>query len=279
MLKIRIADVSIAIEDYLRLPREIPPAYRPFMGEGKRDIRLGVHQGIPDPLIGEKVFDCPPIWTLFRQEGTFFIRIFDRFSDLRRTLVLSEEIKETDLYFSQGTCAFHDPFYGPAMELLMLNYLARGRGGVLHALGIARNGKGILFVGESGTGKSTLARLWDHEEGITVLSDDRVIIRKHGDHFWIYGTPWHGEARFASPGKARLEKLFFLKHGEKNRIREIKGIDQVSRLIACAFPPYWYPPGMDFSLDILNNLAAQVPCQELNFTPDKDAIRFVERII
>jgi hypothetical protein len=279
VLKIRIAEVTISIEGNLQGHWEIFPAYRPFMGQGKPDIRLRLHQGIPEPLGGEKVFDCPPIWTLYRQDGASIVKIFDRLSGLQRTLVLSEDLNKTDLYFSRGSGPFNDPFYGPTMELLMMNYLARGRGGILHASGIARNGKGVLFVGESGAGKSTLAGLWNHEEGVSVLSDDRIIIRKHGDQFWIYGTPWHGEAKFASPGKARLEKIFFLRHGQENRIKEIKGIDQVARLLACAFPTHWDPRGMAFSLEIFTDLAARVPCQELHFRPDKSAIRFVERII
>ena len=275
-LKIRIGDVSISIEgDVQKSPWEIAPAYRPFIGPGKTDISLRLHQGLPDTLVGEKVFDCPPIWSLYRQDETSFIRIFDGLSGLERTLVLPPHLESADLYFADKSGPFLDPFYGPTMELLMVNYLAKGRGVIIHSCGIVREGRGILFVGESGAGKSTLARMWNQENGFDVLSDDRTVVRKKGHQFWMYGTPWHGDAKFGSPRGVRLERIFFLRHGQKNSIKEIKGIDPVSQLLTCSFPPYWDPQGMAFTLEIFTDLAADIPCQSLSFRPERSAIDHV----
>jgi hypothetical protein len=275
-LKIRIGDVSISIQGDAQISDwEIAPAYRPFIGPGKTDISLRLHQGVPDTLVGEKVFDCPPIWTLYRQDETSFIRIFDGLSGLERTLVLPPHLESADLYFAGKSGHFNDPFYGPTMELLMVNYLAQGRGVIIHSCAIASKGRGILFVGESTAGKSTLARMWDQENGFDVLSDDRTVVRKKGHQFWMYGTPWHGEAKFGSPRGVRLERIFFLRHGQKNSIKEIKGIDPVSQLLTCSFPPYWDPQGMAFTLEIFTDLAADIPCQSLSFRPERSAIDHV----
>jgi hypothetical protein len=275
-LKITIGDVSISIEgDAQTSDWEITPAYLPFIAPGETDISLRLHQGLLHTLVGERVFDCPPIWSLYRQDGTSVIKIFDKLSGLERTLVLSSHLEKTDLYFSDKSGPFLDPFYGPTMELLMVNYLAQGRGAIIHSCGIVRNGGGTLFVGESGAGKSTLARMWDQESGVDVLSDDRTIVRKRGHQFWMYGTPWHGEAKFGSPRGVRLERIFFLRHGQKNSINEIKGIDPVSQLLTCSFPSYWDPQGMAFTLEIFSDLTAQVPCQELAFKPERSAIDHV----
>jgi hypothetical protein len=279
-LKIRIGEVCISIEGDAQMSDwEIAPAYRPFIWPGEADIKLRLHRGLPDTPGGEKVFDCPPIWTLYRQNGASIIRIFDRLSGLERILVLPRHLEKTDLYFADKSGPFLDPFYGPTMELLMVNYLARGRGVIIHSCGIARNGRGILFVGESGAGKSTLARMWDQEKnGFDVLSDDRTIVRKKGHHFWMYGTPWHGDAKFGSPRGVRLERIFFLRHGQKNSINELKGIDPVSQLLTCSFPPYWDPQGMAFTLEVFTDLSAQVPCQQLTFKPERSTLDLVERI-
>ena len=161
------------------------------------------------------------------------------------------------------------------MELLMVNYLAQGRGVIIHSCGIASKGRGILFVGESMAGKSTLAKMWDQENGFDVLSDDRTIVRKRGHQFWMYGTPWHGDAKFGSPRGVRLERIFFLRHGQKNSIKEIKGIDPVSQLLTCSFPPYWDPRGMAFTLEIFTDLTDDIPCQSLSFRPERSAIDHV----
>jgi hypothetical protein len=251
------------------------PAYGPFIGPGKTDISLRLHKGLPGTLVGEKAFDCPPIWSLYRENGTSVVKIYHEFSGLERTLILPCALEKADLYFADKSGRFIDPFYGPTMELLMVNYLAQGRGAIIHSCGIARNGRGILFVGESGAGKSTLAKMWDQEDGVDVLSDDRIIVRKNGHQFWMYGTPWHGDARLASPRRVRLEKVFFLRHGQENSIKEIKGIDPVSQLLTSSFPPYWDPQSMAFTLEVFTDLTAQVPCQELAFKPEKSAIDYI----
>lgn len=47
-----------------------------------------------------------------------------------------------------------------------------------HASVIAFEGRGVLFLGESGTGKSTHTRLWrEHIPGATLLNDDSPIVR------------------------------------------------------------------------------------------------------
>jgi hypothetical protein len=282
-LQISIGDVSIAIEG--EVPQntwETARAYGPFVGAGKTDITLRLHQGLPDSVVGEKVFDCPPIWTLYRQNGTSIIKIFHKLSGLERTLVLPDNFEKADLYFAgkSGWAGksgrFDDPFYGPTMELLMVNYLAtKGMGVIVHSCGIAMNGTGMLFVGESGAGKSTLAMMWNEEDGVEVLSDDRTIVRKKGQEFWMCGTPWHGEAKFGSPRGVRLERIFFLRHGRKNSIKEVKGTDPVSQLLTCSFPPYWDPQGMAFTMELFTDLTARVPCQELTFKPERSAIEHV----
>ena len=278
-LKITIAEVTISIEgDVQRGDEEIVPAYGPFIGPGKTDVRLRLHQGLPDTRIGEKAFDCPPIWSLYRENGTSVIKIYQELSGQERTLVLPRRLETADLYFVNKSGQFNNPFYGPTMELLMVNYLAQGRGVIIHSCGIARNGRGILFVGESGAGKSTLAKMWHQESGVDVLSDDRIIVRKKRHQFWMYGTPWHGDARLASPRGVRLERIFFIRHGQNNSIKEIKGIDPVSQLLTSSFPPYWDPQGMAFTLEVFTDLTARVPCQELAFRPEKSAIDLVERM-
>ena len=275
-LHIKIADLSISIEGDIPVGEwEIPTAYEPFIRTGKTDIQLRLHRKGLNGKLGKKTFDCPPIWALYRQNGTSIIKIQHELPDLVRTLVLQPPIEKADLYFTEKSPRFMDPFFGPTLELLMVHTLAEGKGAIIHACGISLDGKGILFVGESGAGKSTLAKMWDQETGVDVLSDDRNIVRKKGDQFWTYGTPWHGEAKFASAESVMLERIFFLRHGKENAINKIKGSHPVSLFLTTSFPPYWDSNGMVYTLEMLADLTAQVPCQELTFKPDRSIIDFV----
>ena len=178
-IKIRIGDITTAIEwKSGRSDLDPPPAYQPFIFDSRADIHLKLHLGASPMELGQKFFDSPPIWRLYRNGASSNIFIFEQYPDLRRLLVLPHRFKGAELYFAATGGQFNDPFFGPTMELLMINYLARGYGVILHACGIDYCGKGILFCGESGAGKSTLANLWNQEAGVAVLSDDRTLVRQ-----------------------------------------------------------------------------------------------------
>jgi hypothetical protein len=275
-LTIRIGGVAISVEG--EVSGEITPAYLPFIGSGKTDISLRLHRGIPDIEVGEKVFESPPIWTLYRENGNTVIRLFPEMGDLQRILLLPHHLEDADLHFAGNCTRFMEPFFGPILELLLMHYLAQARGVILHACGIVVEDRGILFLGESGAGKSTLARMWGQENGVNILSDDRVIVREKGHEFRAYGTPWHGEASFGSPGEAKLERIFFLSHGNENSFKEMKKLDVLSHLLTCSFPPLWDSQGMELTLELFNQLATQVPCQELSFRPEKSVLALVKRI-
>jgi hypothetical protein len=191
-------------------------------------------------------------------------------------LVHPVQFKRADLYFTEPGGQFVDPFFGPTMELLMINYLAQGYGVIIHACGIELNSTGLLFTGESGAGKSTLANLWNRENGITVLSDDRTLVRYVDGEFRMYGTPWHGETKFGSPRGVKLEKIFFLRHSQKNAIQPLSRIESVLQMLQCSFPPYWDAAGMEFTLALFEKLSNQIDCCALSFWPDESAIEFIK---
>ena len=184
---LKIGNVAISTEG--EVSGQIAPAYLPFTGRGKADISLRLHHGIPDIIVGKKVFESPPIWTLYRENGTSVIRLFPEMGDLQRILLLPPPLKYADLYFADDCIRFIDPYVGPTLERLLTHYRAQERGVILHGCGIVIEDKGIIFLGESGAGKSTLARMWDQESGVDILSDDRVIVRQEETEFKVYGTP------------------------------------------------------------------------------------------
>jgi hypothetical protein len=271
--RISIGKITLSLTSDVKENLNIDPTYLPFTCSDKPDINLRLHHGIFESPDGTKVFECPPIWRLIRKGNMSILEIFPDIPSLRRALVFESPLKVADLYL-MGKVA--EPFYGPTIELLMVNYLAQGYGIILHSCSVARGDQGTLFVGESGAGKSTMSRIWAQERGVEVLSDDRTIVRKKGDRFRMYGTPWHGEGKFGAPGSAQVEKIFFLSHGEKNSIKEMRSIDAVSRLLACSFPPHWNPAGMAFTLGFISQLTAQVTCRELRFKADRSVIDFLK---
>jgi hypothetical protein len=135
------------------------------------------------------------------------------------------------------------------------------------------------LAGESGAGKSTLANLWDRTDGADVLSDDRTLVRQIDGELRMFGTPWHGEAKFGSARGTKLEKIFFLQHGQNNATQRLTVSETVRKLLQCSFPPYWDAAGMQYTMMFFEELARRVPGHELAFEPDFKVIDFVKQCI
>ena len=233
---------------------------------------------------GEQVFDSGAVWKLYRQRDAFLFRFV---SPSLGSVPYREAQFDAD--FTAGDVRLHRPYFEgrgpveplefPLGELLFINHLHAHRSGVeIHGCGVCnRSGAGFLFAGQSGAGKTTIARLWANEPGVTVLSDDRVVLRVDRGEVWMYGTPWHGDALLASPARVRLTGVFFLRRHPGLVLRPVDRPQAAARLFACSFPPFYSASGLDFTLESMDGVTAAVPCQELGFVPDQTVVEFVRQ--
>jgi hypothetical protein len=231
---------------------------------------------------GEEIFDSGGAWRLSSRGNEYLIRCCaPRFG------TIPYQIARFSRDFTRGEVFLHRPFFNPGApinplqypldEVIMLHLLARGRGVEMHACGVVdAAGGGYLFSGHSGAGKTTMARLWSHEPGITILSDDRIILRLLDGQYWMYGTPWHGEAEFAEPRRASLHQIFFLRHGTANALIRKSGAEAAAMLFTRTFPTFHDRDGIDFTLEFYQGLTERVPCSELSVVPDRNIIQFLQ---
>jgi hypothetical protein len=176
-----------------------------------------------------------------------------------------------------------EPLEYPLDELLVMHRLTQEHAIELHACGIVRSdGVGNLFVGHSGAGKSTTTRLWTEREAVQVLSDDRIILRPEnelprrkgngGAGIRMYGTPWHGEAMYASPQSAGLGAIFILEHGLGNTLTELASSEAIAELFARSFVPFHRREYIEAALQFLQKVVAAVPCYRFAFEPNEAAV-------
>jgi hypothetical protein len=123
-----------------------------------------------------------------------------------------------------------------------------------------------------------MARLWETDPHARILSDDRVIVRHIEGRYWMYGTPWHGEAPLAAAVRAPLTHVFLLRHSRVNQASPVSKVDATTQLFACCFPPFHSSSGVAFVLDMLGAVSSALPCAELGFAPDADVKQFVRRL-
>jgi hypothetical protein len=256
------------------------PIDHPFVPDLRSDVTLHILDHAPPPIpTKENAFDSGQTWALIQSGGNLVLQNSSLNSKITPTrfLFLSPDLKSGDLYVSGDTPADIDPLGYPLNQVLWIILLSHGRGLLFHACGIDDQGTGYLFLGNSEDGKSTTARLWfDH--GVTVLNDDRIIVRENKGKLWMYGTPWHGDFKEHSSHGLPIHKLFFLRHGRKNSSRLKRGVEGVSMLLARSFPPFWDKEGMAFTIEFCQRLVGEILCYELTFAPDAGMIDFVRSV-
>jgi hypothetical protein len=152
----------------------------------------------------------------------------------------------------------------PLEQLLVIPALARRNGFLMHAAGAAVDGKAFVFAGHSGDGKTTLSRMLA-EEGLELLSDERIAIRKMNGGFMAYGTPWSGEGRVVSAAEYPLGGVLVLRKGREHRFREESGSVLAAELLSRSIVPYYFPEETQRIVALLPELASKVTLGELDF--------------
>ena len=224
---------------------------------------------------GPAVFDSGGVWQSYEREGSRRVRFVSAAAG-----PVPYKVASLDLARRSGEVWLHRPCYPaegpidvlehPLDELLYNQLLADRSGLLLHACGV---GDGDVFIAHSGGGKSTLAQLFDrHAPHVRVLSDERIAVRRHGDRWTMYGTPWSGEAGFAANGEAPLRRLVFLEHGPADRLESLSGAALAARLFACSFPPFDDPARAAATLALAAELAVSVPAFRFTFAPRAAAL-------
>lgn len=281
---LKVADLTVEVlYDESRLRLGVKGKKENFVvHDGVPDVKLRADWGEPsESVTGVKLFDAGPVWQLYRDNGTYLFRLHSLAygSQPFMTARFNGNFSEGEIFlqpdFFESDRAV-DPLSSPLDELLFGALLSRGRGAEVHACGlIDSKGRGRLFVGKSGSGKTTMSRLWQNVPGITILSDDRVILRRLGGKIWMYGTPWHGEGAMASPNRAPLEGIYLLERGQLNELMPRKQAEAALRLSSCSFPAFYSREGMEFTLGFAGEVAGEIPCYELRFVPDTKVVEFI----
>lgn len=171
-------------------------------------------------------------------------------------------------------------FPGLLDKFILTMLLNRLEGCLVHGASLADGPRGLLLVGDSGTGKSTSSRLWQSYGGTQVrcLSDESSLVRKINGQFWVFGTPWPSLARVADPAGVALDRLYFLRHAPFNQAHALDSRTALLKLLQQGRFSFWDSQGVGAALDILVELAETIPTYELGFVPDKSVITFVRSL-
>ena len=112
--------------------------------------------------------------------------------------------------------------------LMILYALSTAELGValFHSSTVSFGDKAYMFLGVSGTGKSTHSSLWlKYIEGTELLNDDNPVVRVFDDgHATVYGSPWSGKTPCYRNLSYPLGGIVLLSQAPYNKIQRLKGI-------------------------------------------------------
>jgi len=160
------------------------------------------------------------------------------------------------------------PFAIDAAFRILHSLLLSSQGGLLvHAASVVRNGRAFLFAGVSGAGKTTISRLAPPDA--TLLTDEISYLRREGDGYVAYGTPFAGElAKVGENVCAPLGGLYLLVQGPENRI---DGVSEAVATRAVMESVLFFAHDSELVgqvFDSVCDLVQRVPVRRLTFMPD-----------
>ena len=145
---------------------------------------------------------------------------------------------------------------------------------LFHAAVVSYKGKGYMFLGPSGTGKSTHARLWlQHIAGTELVNDDNPVVRLTDDVFSVYGSPWSGKTPCYRNVSYPLGGIVLLSQAPQNKIERLGGLQAYAALVQSISGKRWDERIADGLHQTENALATKVPVWHLECLPDEAAAR------
>ena len=158
-------------------------------------------------------------------------------------------------------------FYTSCMDTLLI-----------HAAAVScrdRNGdglKGYVFLGRSGTGKSTHSRLWlNNIEDCELMNDDNPVLRLTSEGVMVYGSPWSGKTPCYKNVVLPLGGIVRLMQAPQNEIKRLGGIEAYAALVPSASSMKWKRELADGQHRTFGSIIEKVPVYLLKCLPDNEA--------
>lgn len=145
---------------------------------------------------------------------------------------------------------------------------------LFHSSVIGWHGRGYMFLGKSGTGKSTHSSLWlKHIEGSELLNDDNPVVRFIDGRPWVFGSPWSGKTPCYRNVQAPLGAIVRLSQAPYNKIHPLKGIEAYAAVMPAISGMRWDRTLADGLHETENLLASRARMYHLECLPDEAAAR------
>lgn len=193
------------------------------------------------------------------------------------TLVCEEGYRKSTLYLTDFAQRF-----GINNTLMVLYALATAPLGtaLFHSAVVEHDGYGYMFLGKSGTGKSTHARLWlENIANTTLLNDDNPVVRVLPEGIRVYGSPWSGKTPCYKDESYPLGGIVLLEQAPFNKIRALRGIESYAAILTSISGKRWEKSIADALHNTENAIARDARVWHMQCLPDNNAARLCHETI
>jgi len=285
----QMAGITIQVNSDLPITNEtFHPKLRDFeiTSPGDDIVRISHHFFLPDMDgrdFGKEVYRKPP-WAIYKKKNSW-IYVWtgpsDQISSISFIAVFNDDHTRARTY-SDNEDKYHKGnlqtlTFFPTDQLPLARVMADREGCFLHSSGLVLQDRGLLFVGHSEAGKSTIVKLLKSQAKI--LCDERIVVRKWADGFRIHGTWGHGEMPDISPDSAPLNAIFFLEKSDKNQLIKVENRqDAFKNIWACLIKGFPTGGWWDKILPLIEELVREVPCYTLRFNRSGGVVDLLKSI-
>ena len=147
---------------------------------------------------------------------------------------------------------------------------------MIHASGVIdTDGRTRLFTAVSGTGKSTMARLWE-SKGATIINDDRLWLHKVDGQWHALSTPmvWYSQ----KPLLAKVDQIFLLKQAPDNKVRSLSGINPQMQVMSNCIQHFHSREFTEAHLASVLDFTRSLSIFECAFRPDTEIVDIIRTL-
>jgi hypothetical protein len=141
---------------------------------------------------------------------------------------------------------------------------------------------GVMFIGDSGVGKTTLAELWQTHRGAEILNGDKVFLGLREDapgQVLAYGNPWNGSSPYRVNRRVPLKAIVTLKRSPRKYVRPLDELEATFAYTPRVFMPTWDVALTEKVMETLGEMMPMVPVYEMSCNPDESAVIMLEQVL
>ncbi len=260
------------------------PSYAPFAREGYPEKPVFKLTLTPEEVRTDVPFYTSFHWDealckVYRNEQQYAFEIIPHGSSTSYLLTCDPAFSQAILQFRPEEKLFSFAL-GNFLMMLYSFSVAELDTVVMHASVIRYHGKGYLFQGKSGTGKSTHSSLWlQHFPEAELLNDDNPVVRTLDGKTSVYGSPWSGKTPCYRNEEAQVGAFVRLSQAPFNNISRQGVAHSFASLLPSCSNMKWDARVNDAICRTVGELATHTPVFRLECLPNEEASRLCKETI